>query len=71
MHLLYSCKRNKMNVASEKSSIKKIDKWIIEKKVFLYLFFWGGTGDNSDHTMNNRNNLCQQATGSIPNKPLS
>ena len=39
MHLFYSCKRNKMHVASEKTSIKKIDKWIIEKKVFCIYFF--------------------------------
>ena len=71
MHLFYSCKQNKMHVASEKVSIKKVDKCIIEKKGLLYLFFWDKTGDNSDHIMNTRNNSCQRATGSIPNEPSS
>ena len=30
----------------------------------VFVFFLGGTGDNSDRTMNTRNNLYQRATGS-------
>ena len=55
-----------MHVAFEKVSIKRIDKWIIEKKIFLY-----ETGDNSDRTMNTQSNSCRRATGSIPNEPSS
>ena len=43
----------------------------VEEKRLLYLFLWGGTGDNSDRTMNIRSKLCQRTTAFILNEPLS
>ena len=43
----------------------------VKEKRCLYLFLWGGIGDNSDRTMNTQSNSCQRAVSSIPNEPLS
>ena len=71
----YSIHTNKTNCtnAFEKESIKETKDECLGKRFFyvLYLFLWGGTGDNSGHTMNTRSNLHQRGTSSIPNEPSS
>ena len=39
MYLFYSCKQNKMHVASEKTSIKEDKQMNIEKKIFCIYSF--------------------------------
>ena len=35
-----------------KRQVLKRQKMNVKERGFLYLFFWGGTKDNSDHTVN-------------------